>query len=137
MGDMLVVNKLETIIAIARMKMGTFGTAFTNRWRRSPRDSTPTAVCRPAVPVPSPSGRCRFASDGQHVLPSGTCGDTSVIIREDSTPSILEIVTVQSAALWPVNFPLRRSIVGRGILCDQRALGIRRFALYQLLKRNR
>jgi hypothetical protein len=28
-----------------------------------------------------------------------------VIVREDSTPSILDIVTVQSAALWPVNFP--------------------------------
>jgi hypothetical protein len=42
---------------------------------------------------------------------SGTRGDTSVIVREDSTPSILDIVTVQSAALWPVNFPLRRSIV--------------------------
>ena len=75
---MLVVNKLETIIAIARMKTGTFGTAFTNRWRRSPRDSTWTAL----------SSRC-------------------------------------NRALWPVNFPLRRSIVGRGILCDQRALGIR------------
>jgi hypothetical protein len=32
-----------------------------------------------------------------------------VIVREDSTPSILDIVTMQSAALWPVNFPLRRS----------------------------
>jgi hypothetical protein len=31
--------------------------------------------------------------------------------REDSTPSILDMVTVQSATRWPVSFPLRRSIV--------------------------
>ena len=68
---MLVVNKLETIIAIARMKTGTFGTAFTNRWRRS-TSRTPTRTkpsVAPAVPVPSPPSRCRFARDGQGVTP--------------------------------------------------------------------
>jgi hypothetical protein len=32
--------------------------------------------------------------------------------REDSTPSILDMVTVQSATRWPASFPLRRSIAG-------------------------
>jgi hypothetical protein len=33
--------------------------------------------------------------------------------------------------------PLRRSIVARGTLCDQRGLGVGRLAVYQVLERNR
>jgi hypothetical protein len=60
-----------------------------------------------------------------------------VIVREDSTPSILDIVTMQSAAFWPANFPLRRSIVARGI--TTRLMRVRRGPIYpyQVLERNR
>jgi hypothetical protein len=58
------------------------------------------------------------------------------MVREDSTPSILDIVTMQSAALWPVNFPGGAQLLRGAQLCDPRALGVGRFALYQVLERN-
>jgi hypothetical protein len=105
-------------------------------WCRSSRGSTRTALCRPAIPVSSIESltiRPRRSKCDPH---RGTRRYVSDRPRRFA-PSILDIVTVQSATLWPVNFPLRRSIVSRRIA--MRLTQTRRgpICLYQVLDRNR
>jgi hypothetical protein len=59
-----------------------------------------------------------------------------VIVRDVSIPSILAMVTIQSAALGPVNSP-GGAPLSRGHSYATNALGMSRFALYQVLERNR